>query len=357
MAISSISNCRVAGVAAAIPEASAGLEELAACAGSAENAEKIAASTGVRRRRIAPPSLCASDLCERAAVALLEALAWPRDTIDLLAVVTQTPDYVQPATSCVLHGRLGLPKSAAALDVNLGCSGYVYGLWTTMSLLSGMGRGRALLLAGDTMSRLVSPMDRTTAPIFGDAGSATAIEFAPGAGAAHFNLGTDGRGWLHLMVPAGGFRRPKTTETGVRVQDADGNWRCDEDFRMNGLEVFAFTMREVPPMIRQVVEASGLGMEGIDRFVLHQANEFILRNLARKIGIPEPKLALAMSDYGNTSCASIPLTLADAAGRRPDAAVGPVVLAGFGVGLSWGAVQLDLSAARILPPVAVSAAT
>jgi len=340
----------VAGIAAAVPEASAGLESLIACAGSAENAAKIAASTGVRRRRIAPPSLCASDLCERAALELLATLDWPRDSLDALVVVTQTPDYIQPSTACVLHGKLGLPKKAAALDINLGCSGYVYGLWTAMALLSALRRGRALLLAGDTMSRLVSPMDRTSAPLFGDAGSATAVEFVPGAGAAHFNLGTDGSGWRHLMVPAGGFRRPKSPETGVRVRDADGNERCDEDFRMNGLEVFSFTMREVPPVIRAVVEASGLGMDRIERFVLHQANEFILRNLARKIGIPEAKLVLALRDYGNTSCASIPLALADAAGQGP---AGAVVLAGFGVGLSWGAVQLDLRGARILPPVPV----
>lgn len=339
MAASTISNVRIAGLANAVPRNARPTDADAALFGV--DGAKVVANSGVVQRSLAG-SLCASDLCFAAARRLLTGLDWAPDTIDAIIFVSQTPDYILPATSCSLHGRLGLSKDCAAFDVNLGCSGYVYGLWTASLLIAGGNLRRVLLLAGDTISRISAPRDRSVALLFGDAGSATALERDDAAAPLMFVLGTDGAGERALIVPAGGFRTPRTPETAVRTERENGNIRSDEDLYMNGAEIFTFTLRELPPLIQSVLSAAGWGLDAVDSFVFHQANLFMLQHLAKRMRIPLEKLALALSEYGNTSCASIPLAMDHCLRDTLRTRDSKLVLAGFGVGFSWAAVACRL---------------
>jgi len=284
---------------------------------------------------------CASDLCFAAAERLLADLSWLRESVNILVFVSQTPDYVLPATSCSLHGRLGLSKRCATFDINMGCSGYVYGLWVAAQLLSANGPRRALLLVGDTISRIVSPMDRSTAPLFGDAGSATALEWTEGAAPIFFELGSDGSGQNHLIVPAGGFRQPPTPATSERNAREAGNVRSDEDLYMDGAEIFTFTLREVPPLIRSVLDMASWPLDDVDAFVLHQANRFMIQHVVKRMRIPAEKAVYSLEEYGNTSSASIPLTMIHSLAERLRSQQLRLVLAGFGVGLSWGGAAMQ----------------
>jgi len=276
-------------------------------------------------------------LCFAAAERLLDQLHWERESIDHIVFVTQYPDYLLPANSCLLHGRLGLSKSCACLDINLGCSGYIYGLSVASALLSTASAGRCLLLVGDTPSKTASPQDKSVSMLFGDAGTATALEISSSAPAMYFQFGTDGTGYQHLIVPVGGFRQRSTPLTQTRIERESGNWRSDEDLWMDGPEIFAFTLREVPPLMNAVLAASGWTRESVDAFVLHQANRFMIRHLQKKLKIPADKVPITLQDYGNTSSASIPLAINSALKEAVEAAPQRLVMAGFGVGLSWGA--------------------
>lgn len=338
MAASSVRNVRIAGIAGVVPGPSRAVEENAAI--PEKELSKISASTGVKRRHLVEENACTSDLCFAAAESLLEDTGWLRDSVDVLIFVSQTPDYILPATACALHGRLGLPTGCAAFDVNLGCSGYVYGLWLAANLLNG-GASRVLLLAGDTISRIVSPLDRSVAYLFGDAGTATALEYQPGAPPMHFELGTAGVAKDHLIVPAGGFRTQSVPQTALRFEREGGNIRSEQDLAMNGGEIFAFTLNVVPEMCRAVLKQAGWSLESIDFFVMHQANQFMLRHLRRQMHISEEKFVVALENYGNTSSASIPLAMNDALGQRLRTCPARLLLAGFGVGFSWAAVAAD----------------
>lgn len=343
MASSKVSGVRIAGIASAVPERT----RTAAEDMGEENAERISRTLGVRQRHIASSGLCASDLCHAAAERLLEELGWSRSSVDLLIFVSQTPDYRLPATSCTLQSRLGLATSCAAFDVGLGCSGYVYGLWLASHLIAGGGARRALLLAGDTISQIVSPQDRSVAPLFGDAGSATALERAEDGSPSFFELGTDGSGRDHLIIPAGGSRHPASNATQERTGREAGNFRSDQDLFMDGAEVFAFTLREVLPVIEAVLKQAGWSAETVDFLVPHQANSFLLEHLRKRMRLPTEKMVVAMEEYGNTSVASIPLALTHALTEPLRSRSLRLVLAGFGVGFSWGAVALTVGPLRM----------
>ncbi len=314
---------------------------------------KISASTGIEYRHLAAPGLCASDLCYAAANRLLDELQWDRESIEALVFVTQTPDFPGiPATSCILQMRLGLPRSCAAIDVVLGCSGYVYGLWLAASLIAGSGLSRVLVLAGDVASTLSSPMDRAVSLLFGDAGTATALEKDAAAAPCVFSLGTDGSGWKNLIIPAGMQygRHPRDETTHVRREVEADNQRSPEDLYMDGGEVFAFTIREVPPLVKCALAAAAWKPEEVDAFVFHQANKFMLTHLAKAMKLPLDKVPFSLKEYGNTSSPSIPLTITTQ--LREPVSSGPLrlLLAGFGVGYSWGACAVNCGPI-VAPPV------
>lgn len=338
MTTGQVTGVRIAGIVTALPQTQETTADLAARFGEAA-AERIARATGIHARRRAAAGQCASDLAAAAARDLLMALGWEPESIGVLLMVSQTHDHLLPATACLLHERLGLGRHCAAFDLGLGCSGYVYGLWLASTVLAAQPPGqRALLLAGDTTTRLIAPDDRAVAPLFGDAAAATALErLGPGDGHPFaFTLGSDGTGAPYLMVPGGGLRYPPGTP-GVSPH-----------LFMDGTQVFAFTLREVPTSIAAVLELAGWPLGTVDHLVLHQANAQMLRHLGQRLGARPEQLLVALEEVGNTSSASIPLALTLGLGESlthgPDRRL---VLSGFGVGWSWG------SAALLCPPLAV----
>ena len=329
----SVGAVRLRGVVAALPqrrlENDAFVETLGAT-GVAEVTKMI----GVQARYWVEGDQTASDLCHAAAARLIAALDWDPASIDAVIFVSQTFDQPLPATACVLHGRLGLSPHCQAFDVGLGCSGYVYGLWLASSLIS-TGCRRILLLCGDTISRVVDLADRATALLFGDAGSASALERDPEAPAAAFVLGTDGGGASNLMISGGGFRKPAADPR------RPAGLAQDRLF-MDGGDVFSFTLKAVPKLVQDALRQAGRTADEIDSFVLHQANAFMLRHLAKKIGAPD-RTPINIDRYGNTSSASIPLLLATDLADRLTSDGARLMLVGFGVGYSWGAAVLDVA--------------
>jgi len=347
VAIAKIHGVRLVGVASAVPSVMREVAEAADVFG-ADEVQKISQSTGVQRRHLSAGALCASDLCYAAAKRVLEELSWDPASVNAVVFVSQTFDFPLPATSCTLQTRLGLSRDCAAFDVGLGCSGYVYGLWIAASLMSGSGLNRVLLLAGDTPNRWISPLDRSTALLFGDAGTAPYLEIDPSAPQITFCLGTDGTGWKNLVVPAGMCRRRPDATTAVRHKAEADNIRSAEELFMDGGEIFAFTLREVPPLIRNVMDAAGWAQPEVDAFVFHQANKFMLQFLAKTMKVPAAKMPLSLGEYGNTSCASIPLTINSELAEAATTRAMQLVLAGFGVGYSWAG--CTISCKRIVAP-------
>lgn len=322
------------GIAAAVPTLQSPLSDEIERFG-AEAVEKVASSTGIRNRRVASAGLSTADLCEAAGRRLLNDLGWDPTSVGLVILVTQTPEFELPASACVLQDRLGLGKDTAALDVNLGCSSYAYGLWLASSLLKSMPQGRALVLVGDTLTKRVDRTDRALWPLFGDAGTATALERDDQAPDMSFDVGTDGSGWRHLVIRRGD----------------DGAATPSETLHMDGPAVFSFTLREVPPMVKRLTTAAGASLDEVDYVVFHQANEFILRNLQKRLKVPDEKFIVDLAQWGNTSGATIPLAIVSSLREQLTRRRHRLLLAGFGVGLSWSSVLLDVDPSVVIPPV------
>ncbi|MFH0725707.1 MAG: ketoacyl-ACP synthase III [Pseudomonadota bacterium] len=334
-----ISGVKLSGISCAVPAAVITPEDSGELFG-VEEVKKIVKNTGVHQRHVVSRGMCASDLCVSSAKCLLEGLGWDRKEIEVLINVTQTPDYLLPATACTIQTRLSLSQNCAAFDVNLGCSGYVYGLWVISNLMKCSKIKKGLMLAGDTISRICNPRDRSTAPLFGDAGTATAVELDDRAEEMVFVLGTDGLGEDKLIVPGGGFRNPFGIKNhGVSARD-EGE-RSDRELFMDGAEIFTFTLKCVPKLVEDILGRANWSMDDIDYFVFHQANKFILDHLRKKLKIPEEKFITAIGSYGNTSCASIPLAMNAVLKEKLVAERKRLVLAGFGVGYSWAGIALS----------------
>ncbi len=304
------------------------------------SAEKIFAKTGIRTRRIAAEAECASDLAVRAAGALIADTGLEPGSVDFLLYCTQTPDYILPTTACLLQHRLGLPISCGALDFNLGCSGYVYGLGLAKALIDSGQAQTIVLITADTYSKLIHPADKSVRTLFGDAATATLIVARDEESLiGPFVYGTDGAGVTDIVVPAGGWRRVRVPDAEL-VADDSGNARTVNDLYMNGAEVFNFTLRMVPQVMERLLCKAGLDRSAVDLFVFHQANRFMLEHLRRKLHIPEEKFVIAMENVGNTVSSSIPIALqaAEQHGQLKPGAL--VMLVGFGVGYSWGATLL-----------------
>ena len=346
MANSSFSGVRIGGVVTCVPTLEKCIDdEVDLFGGNEKQIARLKKTIGLNRRRVVEAGTTAVDLCHRAATRLLAASGVELGQVSAMIFVTQTPDYLQPCNAAVLHGRLKLPTSCAALDVNLGCSGYVYGLWLAHMMVQAGGCDRVLLLAGDTMSRLVHPKDRSVAPVFGDGGSATLIERSDGGQQAWFSLGTDGSGYDKLIVPAGGQRSPKTESTCLDVEDEDGNVRSSEHLFMDGAEVFNFSITVEPKAVRELLAYADLSLDSVDHFVFHQANRYILTNIAKRLKIDITKVPMqTVERYGNQSSASIPSAMCgELQAVLCGAEAQRVLLSGFGVGLSWASAIVSLS--------------
>jgi 3-oxoacyl-[acyl-carrier-protein] synthase III len=308
------------------------------------SASKIFEKTGIQTRAIAAADETAGDLAYGAAQALFKQERVSPSDVDFIILCTQAPDYILPTTACVLQHRLGIPTAAGALDVNLGCSGYVYCLSLAKGLIETGAARCVLVLTADTYSKYIHPLDKSVRTLFGDGATATAVVAQESATPAigPFVFGTDGSGAEQLIVPAGGFRRPRDASTAEEVRDASDNVRSADHLYMNGAEVMAFTLREVPRAVDAVLSKAGLAREDIDFFVLHQANRFMLEALRKKLKVPAERLPIHVETVGNTVSSTIPLTL-HALKRAGELALPHrMMLVGFGVGLSWAACILTI---------------
>lgn len=297
--------------------------------------EKIFEKTGIRERHIAAPDECASDLAFQAGEQLLNDTGVDRNRIDYVIFCTQLPDYPLPTTACLLQDRLGLPTACGALDINLGCSGYVYGLGLAQGLIETGQASHVLLLTGETYSKVLRDDDVSVRTLFGDAGSATLIEAVSTDDRliGPYVYGTDGRGGPNLMLKRNAWRTAAVT-VGEHIDES----RTDSDaLTMNGPEIFTFTLKAVPKAIQALLQRAERQLDEIDLFVFHQANQYMLTHLRNKIGIPQEKFVIAMEHAGNTVSSTIPYALQ---ASLQDGRLTPgklVMLVGFGVGYSWGA--------------------
>lgn len=302
---------------------------------SAEEAKDIVEKTGIEERRFADVETCSSDLCFAAAEKLIVDNNINKEEIDLLVFISQTPDYRMPATSCTLQHRLGLPNSTIAFDITLGCSAFLYGLSVVYGMMEKSGLRKALLLDGETRSKVYSPRDRRSAFLFGDGGVAALIERDPKFGKSTFSLNTDGSRADLIMIPAGGYRKMSSAETVVeKVVDEFGNMRSDEQGYMRGGDVFNFVIREIPRDIKKTVAYAEKEIDSFDYVVFHQANNFINSYIAKKMKLDTAKIPSTIAKFGNTSSVSVPLTIVSELQGKLDGKK-ELLLTAFGVGMTW----------------------
>lgn len=336
MSFSRIDGFRIAGVSTCVPSTRIDNLDLGERYG-AEDVRKVVSMAGVRHRHVVGDELTAVDLCTEAARRLLDRLGWAPESITGLIMVTQSPDHFLPSSACVVHAKLGLPVECAAFDMGLGCSGYPYGLYIAATMLKAGGQQRILMLHGETPSRFVHPDDHATTLLFGDAGSATALEAVPtalGAPAASagepasFGLFTDGSGAEGLIIRGGAFR-DRTP--------ADPRDLC---VRMDGAGIFNFTIKRVPPLVNDTLAFAGLTVPDIDAYLFHQSNRFIMKHLMKKCGLPEDRVPFTIEDTGNCGGPSVAVTLTRSLGERDRPL--RLMLLGYGVGLSWSSAIVTL---------------
>jgi 3-oxoacyl-[acyl-carrier-protein] synthase-3 len=312
-----------------------------------EEIEKTINAIGIRERRISDADTCSSDLCFKAAEKLINDNEIDINTIDVLLFMSQTPDYKIPATAPILQNRLGLPNTTAGLDLNLACSGYVYGLSAAYAYASMHGIKRVLLLVGETFTKITSPYDKVNWPLYGDAGTATLVEKGDYSD-SYFELMTDGSGAKAIMIPAGECRNPATVENLKITEKEDGNKRSEHQIYMDGMDVFNFTLRVVPKSIKNMLSAISIQAEDIDYFLFHQANKFMVDFIVKKLKIDTAKVPYCIDRFGNTSSASIPLTMvSELEGKIRENE--RIVLCGFGAGLSWGTIYTELKNCAVSP--------
>jgi 3-oxoacyl-[acyl-carrier-protein] synthase-3 len=314
---------------------------------SREDIREVVDKIGVKQRRFAGRDVCSSDLCFAAAEKLISGMSVDRNEIDLLIFISQTPDYRMPATSVLLQERLRLPSDTIAFDINLGCSAFLYGLTVAYSMLIAGGLRKALILDGETRSKVYSQKDRKTAFLFGDGGVAALVERGEWFGESWFSLNSDGSRSDLIKVPAGGYRKMSSSETVIeKIVDEYGNIRSEEHGYMNGADVFNFVIREVPRDFNRLLDFSGVEINNIDYFVFHQANSYINGFLAKKLKLPGGKVPSTIEKFGNTSSVSIPLTIVSELGNEL-AGHKRIMMSGFGVGLTWGTAIVDLDNCHI----------
>ena len=312
-----------------------------------DQVREVVDKVGIYQRRFADDATCSSDLCFAAAERLIADNGIARSEIDLLVFVSQTPDYRMPATSVLLQERLGLPHATVAFDINLGCSAFLYGMSVVYGFMQQTGIRKALLLDGETRSKVYSPKDRRSAFLFGDGGVAALIERNPGFGTSWFSLNSDGSRGDLIKINGGGYRMPSSPETlREKVVDEYGNIRSEEQGYMQGADVFNFVIREIPRDIKRLAEWSGEDLQGLDYYVFHQANNFINTYLAKKLRLDAERIPSTIAKFGNTSSVSVPLTIASELKGRMEGDR-KLLLSAFGVGMTWGTAVVPFRDLRI----------
>ncbi|HEX7642371.1 MAG TPA: ketoacyl-ACP synthase III [Noviherbaspirillum sp.] len=319
------------------------LDEMANFNFSPARSLKLKEVMGYDKHRVVDGPVCVSDLAVFGMERLFATGKLKREEIDALILVTQSPDYFMPATSSVIQGRLGLGQDMFCVDINQGCAGFLVGLIQGFMLLDQPAIRKVVLINADVVSRKVSARDRNSYPLIGDAASITILERAPGAMPIHGNIKMDGTRRDALQIPAGGFRLPSDGTTAVLEEDAEGNFRAKDNLVMDGSAVFNFVLTEVPPMIDCLMQAAGATVGEIDAFLFHQPNRFMLHKLADKLGIPKDKMpSNIVENFGNASGVTIPLATTFNLGTRLLDSTMRVCLAGFGVGLTWSSMLMEL---------------
>jgi 3-oxoacyl-[acyl-carrier-protein] synthase-3 len=316
-----------------------------------EEIDKLSSTIGIFERRYADDQTTSSDLCFQAADNIFKKNLVSKSEINGIIFVSQTPDYRQASTAPILQHRLGLNKNIIAFDINLACSGYVYGLSVAFAIANSIGINNILLLVGETMSKTISKNDRVTTPLFGDAGTATLIQKCNNKIKTYFSLNTDGQGSDILRIPFGGYRHPSCELGFIKNIDADGNVLSGEDLHMKGMDVFNFAIKTVPQDISYLLKHIGKDECNIDYFIFHQANKFLTDFLAKKLKINLKKVPYSIQKYGNTSSASIPLTISSELHSNEINSNKCILLSGFGAGLSWGTCITSMEGITILKPI------
>jgi 3-oxoacyl-[acyl-carrier-protein] synthase-3 len=346
MAFLAFENVGISAMAACVPPKISYNKDLTGLMSETE-IEKTVESIGIKEKRFVTEDVCASDLCCKAATQLIHDQYIDPGSIDVLIFLSQTSDYRIPATAPILQQRLGLAQTTACFDISLGCSGFVYALSTAFSYASVKTVNHVLLLVGETFSKITSQRDKVNAPLYGDAGTATLIGKGD-YGKSFFSLHSDGAGKDAVMIPAGGMRNPANTDNLEEKEAEDGNIRSASQIYMDGMAVFNFTMRVVPKNIREILERSGTTLEEIDYLIFHQANKFMTDFFMKKLKVPAGKVPYCLDRYGNTSSASVPLTVVSELYGKPGSKH-QVLMSGFGAGLSWASAILSLGNCRIFP--------
>ena len=345
MPFNAFSDISITGSLTIVPEYKRSIEqETELYGGNKKLIERLKKTLGLNERRIVQNSETAYDLCSEAVSRLIKENKIDVNEIGVIIFVTQTADHSQPGNALKIHGKFRFPTSCAAFDVNLGCSGFVYSLWLAFSLVSGSASSKVLVLAGDTLSRLVNPKDRSVAALFGDAGSATIVEEKKGVGNSYFSLGSNGRGFNDLIVPAGGARLPISNKTKKEFVDEEGNIRTKENLYMNGSEVFNFSIEVIPREIESLLNYARCKISEVDYFVLHQANRYMVQNICKRMNCDLDKFPVkSFEAFGNLSSVSIPGAMAYQMKEVLSSKTKQrVILSGFGVGLSWASCLLNL---------------
>lgn len=339
MAIFQISDVRIAGISACVPKTSLSNHDYNWI--TRKDRELLIRTIGVESRHVAIKGQTSSDLCFQAAEQLISALTWEKSEINLLIFVSQSRDYLIPSTSAILQDRLKLPKTCITLDINLGCSGYVYGLSVIGSLMKTTGIQKALLLVGDVSTVTSAYRDKSAYPLFGDSGTATALELKPGFPAMQFNLQTDGSGYEAIIIYDGGGRNLTTKKSFHVKKYGEGIYRNRLQTALNGIEVFNFSLREVVPNIKTTLNHFNRDLGEFDFLLFHQANRLINETIRKMLKVLPEKVPYSLQYYGNTSCASIPVTMVSQIRETLENKSQKLLLSAFGIGLSWGTALIE----------------
>lgn len=340
MATFKISNVRLAGVAACVPNNVIDNND-SSLFDNEEDKRKYIETVGVNYRHVTDESTCSSDLCYASAERLIADLGWNKDEIECLIFVTQTADYKYPATSCILQARLGLPTSCMSFDISMSCPGWIYGLSSVAALVSAGKMKKTLLLTGETVSKLRSPYDKVNL-ITGDAGTATALEYCKNAKDICFDINTKGDDYKAVWIRDGGYRNPVNEHSLDYEECEDGVTRNGVQTYMDGASIFAFAIKRAPESIRRLMEKFDITDEEVDYYLLHQANKMINDKIIKKLKFPVEKYPSNISEYGNTSSTAIPLMMV--CQMRDRLASKNHIACGFGGGLAYASTYFHTDA-------------